>query len=123
MELNSKIGHRNYAIIDETVLTAEEIEAVESARKFAGLFGTVPYEYGYNPKEKQYETRFYRVYKTNGFTVVLDGKSRLRFIVRGYLTEDEVSLLNKGHTVAEMKALYKKLICLEIQSKNPWNLI
>ena len=41
------IGHRNYAIIDESNLTAEEIEAVKKAKSFDGFFGVVPYEYGF----------------------------------------------------------------------------
>ena len=117
MELNSKIGHRNYAIIDESNLTAEEIEAVKKAKSFDGFFGVVPYEYGYNEEKNEWEIRFCRVFKTCGFTVVLDGESTLRFIKKGYFTEDEVSLMNKGNTKDKVVAWYNHLIYEEIWLK------
>ena len=107
---NQKVGHRNYALIDETTLTQEEINAVKSARNFEGLFGVVPYEYGYNEEEEMWEIRYCRVFKTLGFTIALDKTNNLRFIIKGYFTEDEISLMNKGNTAHAIKAWYNHLI-------------
>ena len=79
-----------------------------------GFFGVVPYEYGFNFEKNEWEIRFCRVFKTCGFTVVLDGEFKLRFIKKGYFTEDEVSLMNKGNTKDRVVSWYKRLIYEEI---------
>lgn len=99
----SKVGHRNYALIDETTLTAEELEAVKMARAYDGILGVVPMSYKVESIEK-YFIYYGRVHKTMGYTVVLDNEKNVRFIQKGYLTLDEVSSLNKGRNVDEIKS-------------------
>lgn len=117
---NAKIGHRNYAVVDETKLTAEELEAVKEAKLFHGLCGAVPYTY---KVEGELDVFYHWVLKNNGYTIVMDKQKNIRFIQKGSLTDDEVSLLNKGNTVEKLRHWYLKLIFEEKQNENPWNLL
>jgi len=111
MENTSKIGHRNYALINEKTLTAEEIEAVRKAREFRGIIGAVPMSY--QVVDSANSTIFYgRVHHAMGYTIVLDENKKVRFIQKGSLTEDQVSLLNKGVPKEAARGRLKYLIFL-----------
>ena len=101
------IGHRNYAEINVETLTAEEKAAVESAKSYNGLYGIVPYTY-YN--EGEYDVFYHHLLHTMGYTIVMDKHKKIRFIQKGFLNEDEVSLLNKGNTVEFLVNWYHRLI-------------
>ena len=116
---NQKVGHRNYAVVDVENLTAEELEAVKESKLFHGLCGTVPFTYKVNGKLDIFH---HWVFKNNGYTVVMDEEKSIRFIHKGYLTLDEVSLMNRGNTVERLRGWYQKLIFEEKQNENPWNL-
>lgn len=108
---NQKVGHRNYAVINDETLTAEELEAVKMAREFHGIIGTVPMSY--QVVDSSNSTIFYgRVHHTMGYSIVLDEKKQVRFIQKGSLTCDEVSLLNKGSTAEVARGRLKYLIFL-----------
>ena len=117
---NQKVGHRNYAVVDETVLTAEEKEAVKKALNFEGYTGIVPYKFEIN--EENSEIYYLRVFKCDGFTIVLD-EDQVRFIYKGYLTCDQVSLMNKGNICEFIRKWYLGIIAQEKQNENPWNLL
>ena len=107
----NKIGHRNYALIDIASLTEEEKEAVKSSHK--EYIGYVPWGYKIYDKDRKHSIFYYRVFFSKGYTLVFDKNWRLRFIHHGFLTTDEVSLKNKGNTVAFMNNYYNKLILQE----------
>ena len=105
----NKIGHRNYALIDETSLTVEEKAAVEEAKNFKGYVDVVPFSYVIRENET-WSIKYHRVFFTQGYTVVLDESKRLRFIQKGWMTCDEVSLVNKGNTTENLRNIYLKMI-------------
>ena len=116
----SKVGHRNYAIVNIETLTAEEKAAVESARKREGFYGVVPYTHIKNGKLDVY---YYQVFQTMGYTIVLDDESdKIRFIHKGFITEDEISFMNKGNSCAFIRNWYLRLNAQLQQNENPWNL-
>ena len=107
----SKVGHRNYAVVDETSLSEEEKEAVKMAREFHGIMGAVPMSY--QVVDSANSTIFYgRVHHAMGYTIVLDENKKVRFIQKGSLTEDQVSLLNKGVPKEAARGRLKYLIFL-----------
>ena len=118
---NAKIGHRNYAIVNVETLTAEELEAVKKALNFEGYTGIVPYKFEINKIKS--EIYYLRVFKCDGFTIVLDGDRQVRFIYKGYLTCDQVSLMNKGNICEFIRKWYLGIIAQEKQNENPWNLL
>ena len=115
---NSKIGHRNYAIVDLASLSDEEKEAVKSPKEYIGVVPS-----SYEKKNDEWVINYLDVNYSGGYTQAYDITGQLRFIAKGWLTCDEVSLLNKGKTTSEIRFLYKKLIFLEQQNENPWNLL
>ena len=110
-----EIGHRNYTIINFETLTAEEKAAVESARRYEGISGTVPISYEVK-NETDWVIDHGRCHYTMGYTIVLDQKKNVRFIQKGYLTCDQISLLNKGKKVDEALGWMKYTIFLIQQS-------
>ena len=112
---STKIGHRNYAVVDIENLTAEEKAAVDSAKQYQGIAGYVPMSYEVKSVDS-WDVHYGRVYKTLGYTIVLDIDMQVRFIHKGYLTCDEVSLLNKGKPVKEAVGWMKYTIFLIQQS-------
>lgn len=112
----NKIGHRNYAVVDLSSLSEEEKEAVNNSKK--EYIGIVPCSF--HVDEKSWSIDWLCVFFSQGYTMAYDRLGQVRFISKGFLKLDEVSLLNKGHTVDEIRALYKKLIFLERQNYDPW---
>lgn len=106
---NAKIGHRNYAPIDLASLTEEEKEAVRYSHK--EYIGVVPYRY--KVCGIKHSIYYCKVLYSKGYTLVFDKNRRLRDIHRGFLTTDEISLRNKGNTVAFMNNYYNEMILQE----------